>query len=196
MKKIEIKSRWNNSVIKTVEVEDGANLRSANLSGADLRSANLRSANLSGASLSGANLSGANLSDANLRSANLSGADLRSVNINHLTGFFAIQCPEEGQFIGWKKASGLIVKLLILEESKRSSATSLKCRCSKAKVIEIQNIDGTVSDKKEISSDYSSDFIYYVGEIAEESNFDDDRFNECSSGIHFFINREVAVQYS
>jgi len=30
----------------------------------------------------------------------------------------------------------------------------------------------------------------------EVSDFDDNRFNECSAGIHFFISREMAVQYS
>ena len=35
-----------------------------------------------------------------------------------------IACPESGSFIGYKSASGYIVKLKILENTKRSSATS------------------------------------------------------------------------
>jgi uncharacterized protein YjbI with pentapeptide repeats len=174
----------------------GANLRYANLSDANLGDANLSGANLSGANLIGADLIGADLRHANLSGANLSGADLSGIRVNESTAFFTINCPEDGQFVGWKKASNLIVKLLITEDSLRSSATTLKCRCSKAKVLEIQNIDGSGSLKESVESDYDPRFIYKVGEIVEVKEFDTDRFNECSSGIHFFISRLVAVQYS
>ena len=33
------------------------------------------------------------------------------------------------------------------------------------------------------------------GEMAEVKNFDDDRWNECSTGIHFFITRDEAIIY-
>jgi len=176
-----------------------ANLRSANLSSADLRSANLRSANLSDADLSGADLrsadlSGADLSGADLRSANLRSANLRSANHNENTGFLLSQCPD-GAFVAYKKAQGKIVKIEVCEDAKRSSATSLKCRCSKAKCLEIQNIDGLISELKEIRSDNDSKFIYKVGETNEILDFDEERFNECSTGIHFFIRREMAVKY-
>ena len=46
-----------------------------------------------------------------------------------------------------------------------------------------------------ISSDYDSTFVYEVGKIVSVDNFDDDRWNECAPGIHFFINREEAVKY-
>jgi hypothetical protein len=85
---------------------------------------------------------------------------------------------------------------LITEDALRSSATTLKCRCSKAKVLEIQNIDGSAAVEESVKSDYDSKFIYKVGEIVEVKEFDTDRFNECSPGIHFFISRLVAVQYS
>lgn len=137
----------------------------------------------------------ANLSDADLRGANLRGADLRGANHNELTAFLLCQCPTEGSFIAWKKASGMIVKLEICKDAKRSSATTLKCRCSAAKVLEIQNIDGSKSKLTEIASVYNSDFIYKVGEIASVDDFDENRFNECSTGIHFFISREMAVKY-
>lgn len=89
----------------------------------------------------------------------------------------------------------MIVKLEICKDAKRSSATTLKCRCSAAKVLEIQNIDGSKSKLTEIASVYNSDFIYKVGEIASVDDFDENRFNECSTGIHFFISREMAVKY-
>ena len=176
-----------------------ANLRCANLIYADLTDTNLSCANLSYADLKYANLSYANLRGANLNGANLNGADLNGANLkdvkyNEYTSFFALQCPEEGSFVGYKKASGKIVKLLIMEDSKRSSATSRKCRCSKAKVLSITNIENTEEYDK-VTSDYYEEFIYKVGKIVEVKGFDDDRWEECSTGIHFFLTRDEAVRY-
>ena len=172
-----------------------ANLSGANLSWANLSSANLSGANLSRAKLSGADLSSANLSGANLSRAKLSGANLEGILYNENTSFFALQCPEEGSFIGFKKAGGKIVKLLIPEEAKRSSATSRKCRCSKAKVLSITELDGSDSGLESIQSDYSAGFVYKVGEEVSVPDFDENRWDECSTGIHFFITRDEAVRY-
>ena len=178
----------------------GASLRGANLRGADLRDADLRNANLRDVNLRGANLGGANLRDAilrgaNLGDANLRGADLGGADYSEYTSFLASQCPIEGSFIGWKKCGGYIVKLKICEDAERSSSTSLKCRCSKAEVLEIQNLDGSVADITEICSNYDKNFIYKVGETVEVKDFDKYRWNECSTGIHFFIDRNMAVIY-
>ena len=136
----------------------------------------------------------ANLREADLCEANLYGADLREADHNEGTAFLLSQCPD-GAFIGYKKASSHIVKLLVPEDAKRSSATTLKCRCSKAKVLEIQNLDGSKSDLKAVPSDRDENFIYVVGKEKEVEDFDEDRWNECSTGIHFFISREMAVKY-
>ena len=158
----------------------------AYLYGADLRDANLR----------GANLYGANLYGANLRCANLRGAkNVDEVKGNMYTTFYPLQCPETGSFIGYKKASGYIIELEICADAKRSSATSRKCRCSKAKVLGITNLDGSVSGLSEIGSNYNKNFIYHIGETVEVPDFDDNRWNECAPGIHFFITREEAVKY-
>ena len=169
-----------------------ANLRGADLSGADLREANLYQANLRGADLSGADLSGADLRGANLSEANLSEANLRGAkNLN-----FPIACPEEGSFIGFKKCQdGKIVKLKIPVDALRCSATGRKCRCSKAKVLSITNIDGTDANVGMAISKYDRNFIYKVGETIEVPNFNTDRWDECSTGIHFFITRQEAVDY-
>ena len=161
----------------------------------DFYGANLRSANLRSANLRSANLSGANLSGANLRSANLSGANLLNVRYDECTGFFALVCPEEGSFIGYKKANGHIVKLRITEDALRSSATSRKCRCSKAEVLSITTLDGEDDGLTSIPSNYDSDFIYRVGTTVEVEDFETDRWDECAAGIHFFITRQEAVQY-
>jgi hypothetical protein len=93
----EIKSRWNGSVLFSLETESlklaveaavksranltGANLYGANLTGANLYGANLYGANLYGADLSGADLTGANLYGANLTRADLAGANLTGANL-------------------------------------------------------------------------------------------------------------------
>lgn len=165
----------------------GANLRYACLSCANLRNADLRNADLRGAYLSGADLRDADLRDADLSGANLSGAK----NIP----FIPMACPDTGAFIGYKKASGYILKLEILQDARRSSSNSRKCRCDKAKVLEIQNLYGGIANVKEVKSNYDENFIYRLGEIVEEPNFCEDRWNECAEGIHFFINRQEAVEY-
>ena len=169
-----------------------ADLRGADLRGADLRRADLRRADLSGAYLSRADLSGAHLSGADLRGAYLSGADLSGAkNVPYIP----YACPDFGMFIGFKKAFGYIVVLEIPEDAKRLSATGRKCRCNKAKVLEIQNIDGTKANVTKVASGYDSNFVYEVGKTVSVDNFCEDRWKECSPGIHFFINRQEAVNY-
>ena len=174
----------------------GVDLSRANLSGANLLNADLSDAELSGANLSGADLRGANLSGANLLNADLSGVDLSGAkNIPYIP----MVCPEEGDFIGWKKAEGnkdkVIVKLHIPSDAKRSSATTRKCRCSKAEVIAIYNLDGTEAGETTCHSDYYNSFIYEVGKIVEVTDFNEDRWKECAKGIHFFISRQEAIDY-
>ena len=154
----------------------------------------LRGADLFGSYLRGADLCGANLSGANLRGADLCGAYLSNVKADSTTAMFLPQCPD-GEFIGYKKAGGKIVKLLIPADAKRSSGTTLKCRCSKAKVLEIQELDGSHSEVKEVRSNFDKSFVYRVGETVCVEDFDDNRWNECSTGIHFFISRDAAVSY-
>ena len=192
-------------------------LSGANLSGADLSDANLRDADLSYTDLSytdlrRVDLSGANLSRANLRDVDLSGADLsytdlsradlRDVDLSRAdlrdakeVPYIPMVCPEEGDFIGWKKAGDKIVKLRIPEDALRSSATTRKCRCNKAEVIEIYNIDGTIADERIVSSSYDSTFTYEVGKTVEVQDFDTNRWEECTRGIHFFINLQEAINY-
>lgn len=144
----------------------------------------------SGANLSGADLRCSDLSCSDLRGSNLRGSNLSGAYINESTFGLTINCPEEGSFIAFKKCGGKIVKLLIPEDAKRSSATTYKCRASKAICLEIEG------GLTEISSDRDSEFIYRVGETVEVSDFDENRWNECSTGIHFFISREMAKQYN
>ena len=62
-------------------------------------------------------------------------------------------------------------------------------------MLSITNLDGSESGLSEIESDYDGDFVYRVGETVEVPDFDDNRWNECAAGIHFFITRDEAVKY-
>ena len=174
----------------------GANLRHANLYDADLRGADLDGADLRGANLRHANLYDADLYDADLRGADLGGANLWSTDLSCVKNiFFPMACPEKGSFIAFKKAGCYIIELFIPSNAKRCSATSRKCRCSKAKVISITTPSGDKTNITEVHSNYDPNFIYKLGEYVEVKNFDDNRWNECSTGIHFFITRQEAVNY-
>ena len=185
-----------------------ANLSRADLSRADLSEANLYEAYLYGADLSRADLSRANLSRADLSRADLYGADLYEADLYEadlretkidpmlLNKFYPICCPEAGNFVAWKKVRGnFIVKLEVTENAKRSSAFGRKCRCNEAKVLDIQNLDGTSADVTEVYSEHDANFAYRVGETVRVDNFDEDRRNKCAPGIHFFITRQEAVDY-
>ena len=138
----------------------------------------------------------ANFRGANLCYANLSGADLSGADLAHTQGVPPLSCPEEGTYIGFKKAGGYIIVLEIAEDAKRSSATSRKCRASKAKVLRIENIDGTTAIINGVASDFDESFIYTVGETISVNDFDEDRWCECAPGIHHFITRQEAVSYT
>jgi hypothetical protein len=163
-------------------------------------------ANLHKADLCGANLCGANLYKADLREANLCGADLREANLykaDLLGGdipFIPMTCPDTGSFIAWKKAysyfgEAYLVKLLIPEDARRSSATGRKCRADKAKVLSIEPIESVPVIVDKVRSKYDSNFYYQVGQYITIPDFDPDRFHECAPGIHFFINKQEAIDY-
>ena len=150
-------------------------------------------ANLTRADLTGANLYGADLTRANLYGADLTGANHldQAMNVK-----LPIACPEKGSFTAFKKVrGGYIVELEIPEDALRCSATSRKCRCSKAKVISITNKDGSPTDVDTVYSSHDGSFGYKVGEIVKVDNFDPNRWHECAPGIHFFITRQEAVDY-
>jgi hypothetical protein len=178
----------------------GANLYGAKLSGANLSGADLYGADLYGAKLSGAKLSGANLSGADLYGANLSGADLYGANLYgaNLSGAKNIPplaerqssiVPADGPLWGWKKCrDGVLVKVSIGAHAKRSNATGRKCRAEYVKVLEVIGADIGVST-------YNAAVVYKLGETVKCDKWDDNRWNECSNGIHFLLTREEAEAY-
>jgi uncharacterized protein YjbI with pentapeptide repeats len=166
----------------------GADLRGADLQGADLQGADLRGAYLRGADLQGAYLQGADLQRADLRGAYLQGAE----NIEWADAVTRIL--PDGDIIGWKKCREGIVKLLIPAKAKRSNATGRKCRAEYA----IDKAHFTFAGKKtreDFTSQHNESFVYKVGATIKPDEWDENRWNECSSGVHFFITRFEAEQY-
>lgn len=116
-----------------------------------------------------------------------------------------LACPRSGKFIGYKKIylgkrkryCG-IVTLEIPEDAKRSSAFGRKCRCSKAKVLDIEKMycSKLIPYRRWPGySTYDNNFIYSIGKEIEIYDFDENRWNECSPGIHFFMEKEEAMRY-
>ena len=160
----------------------GANLSGANLSGADLSRADLYGANLSGANLYGANLSGANLSRANLSRADLYGANLSGAENGELAQAQTSILPE-GNLVGWKMCKDkVVVKVLIPQKARRSNATGRKCRAEYVQVLRVFGAEEGVAQ-------YDGKTVYRKGEIVKCHNWDENRWAECSGGIHFFLTR-------
>lgn len=160
-----------------------------------LRGANLKGTNLCGAMLRGADLTGADIRGANLLSAVLEKAKLDGIIWDEDTRFFQMRCPEKGAFVGYKKCcDDRIVELLIPADAKRSSATNPACRCSKAKVMIIKNFDCS-EYYEEAWSLVDENFVYRRGRWVEVPDFDEDRWNDSTRGIHFWMTREEAINY-
>ena len=167
-----------------------ANLYRANLSGADLYGADLSRADLSGADLYGADLSRANLYGANLSDTDLSRANLYDTDLSGAKGaelsIARTRILPEGDLIGWKKCrGGVIVKLRIPEDAKRSHAFGRKCRAEFADVLEVIGAEFGVSQ-------HDGKTEYRVAQRVTPDQFNDDWQQECAGGIHFYITREEA----
>ena len=194
---LELHKKWLNNGIDGVRADlSWCDLSHSDLSWCNLSGADLRGSDLSWCNLNYADLSDCDLSDCDLSGSNLSGADLTNITFNENTIRLTNLCPE-GSFIAWKKLEGnVIAKLLIPGHAKRSNATASKCRTSEAQVLQIlkKENDEWVEIEKGISR-YDSKFVYEVGKTVKVDNFDENRWNECSAGIHFFIDRRNAENY-
>lgn len=123
--------------------------------------------------------------------------------------YYPARCPSDGAFIGWKRVKYsqrygkdgkyALIKLEIPEDAKRVSASSLfdrRCRCSKAKVLEIRDVDTNESLNVVVNRNNEARKLRYaVGEIVYPDSFNDNRWDACSHGIHFFINKQDALEY-
>ena len=177
--KFEIKSRWNGSVLFSLETDS---LKLC-VEAAVKAKADLRGAYLSGADLGGADLGGAYLRGAYLSGAYLSGADLSGAVNGDLALAKTSIVPESGGFQGWKKCKdGVLVRVRIPAKAKRSSATGRKCRAEYVLVMEVVGAEVGISQ-------HDGKTEYRKGEIVKCETWNEDRFIECGGGIHFYLNR-------
>ena len=144
---------------------------------------------------------------ADVSRADLHGADLRRADLSGAKNvpFVPMTCPDSGAFVGWKKVRTqhgyckyAIAKLLIAEDAKRSSATTRKCRADYVVVLELQELDGTrlpagVEGYSLRRGEHMA--VYREGEKVSADGWNEDRWDECSHGIHFFVNRQEAVEF-
>ena len=190
-----------------------ADFREATLNDADIFNSNLSYADFGNASLVGAYLPRSNLTRADFQGANLGWADLHScvfcdtdlrdcnfmyANLrgSEYVPYIPFQCPSDGAFVGWKKVNNVLIKLEIPADAKRSSATTNKCRCDKAKVLGFYDLNSTELNIDKIINHSYNTCEYIKGEMVYPDSFDEDRWNECSHGIHFFINKQDAINYN
>ena len=177
--KIEIKNRYTGTVIFSLD-EDGLTIKRTVEKAVEAK-----------IDLNSADLSGAYLNSAYLRGANLRGA--KDIH-------YPLACPSDGDFVGWKKLTtqdfdAYLVKMRIPADAKRSSATTHKCRCEFAEVLAIEPI-GDAPQVQTIDHDaYGHITTYTVGQIVRPDKWDENRWNECSNGIHFFCDREAALKW-
>ncbi len=204
---------------------ENANFKKADLSDAiftnvKLIRANFDDADLSFGYFSESSLPAASFKNANLKSAyftkcNIQGANFKNALTNEYTIFEGnahyhyktimpntlMICPEEGSFIGYKigaiseySKKRFLIKLEILESAKRLNGDTRVCRCDKAKVLDIINID-TKEHVNMCSSCYDYDFKYEVGKVSEVNEFDDNRWVDYTTGIHFFMTKQEALDW-
>ena len=137
----------------------------------------------------GADLGGADLGGAYLRGANLRGAKNADLAIAQT------RILPDGDLIGWKKCVGArIVKLRIPADAKRTHASGRKCRAERAEVLAIYDSSG--DEMTTATSLHDRGFHYNVGQaVVPIAPFDEDMWNECASGIHFYITRAEAENH-
>ena len=181
-------------------VLDGANLTAssiinAGLDGCSLKNVIFENADMKGACLRGCDMTGCNIKGANLFSAVLEHARLDGIISDDNTQWFRMHCPETGPILGYKKCvNDRLVQLLIPADAKRTSATLPSCRCNKAKVLTIKSFDST-EEYDEAWSLVDENFVYRKGQWVEVKDFNEDRWMDSTTGIHFWMTREEAIGY-
>ncbi len=187
-------SSFQNTVLDEVNFENSS-VENALFDGCPMKGANFKNARMVTASFRYCDMQGCNIEDANLFGAVLEFANLEGIVSNEGTQWFRLHCPEEGAFLGYKKCvNDRMVQLLIPADAKRTSATLPSCRCSKAKVLTIKTFDFT-QNFDEAWSLVDENFVYKKGEWVEVKNFNEDRWQDSTTGIHFWMSRAEAKAY-
>ena len=175
------------------------------LTACDFRSANLLNASIMGSAACDVDFSHANLNGANIGSTNFSCAHFSEASLYKTKGVPPIVCPTEGSFTAFKAIQvpmieelnkWIIAELIIPAHARRSSACSRKCRADEAEVVRFWNLDHTPCDVSIGISSTDPYFAYIPGNTVRPTKpFNTDRWIECSTGIHFFVTFQEAVEY-
>lgn len=174
---------------------ENCSLENSLLDGASLKNSNLKNANLTATSMRSCNLENCNLDGTYFYSAILENANLKNIITSEKTKWLDLYCPEKGAFIAYKKCiDNRLVTLLIPNDALRTSATMKCCRTNKAKVLKITDFNETVN-YDEAWSFVDENFCYKVGEIVEVKNFNNNRWFDSTTGIHFWMTKEDAKKY-
>ncbi len=187
-------SSFQNTVLDHVNLENSS-VENALFDGCSLHGANFTNANLKTASFRYCDLRESNIEGANLFGAVLEYAKLDGIISNEDTKWFRLRCPETGAFLGYKKCvNDRMVQLLIPADAKRTSATLPSCRCNKAKVLTIKSFDFK-ENYEEAWSLVDENFVYRRGQWVEVKDFNEDRWQDSTTGIHFWMTRQEAENY-
>lgn len=175
---------------------DNAVASRSNFYGASLRMSSFFRTKLDRTNFGWADLSNSDLLEADIRKSTLCGACLsQAKNVPYIPTWLPVE-----SFIGWVKVVGetesYIVKIKILNDSKRFRGVGDICRCDKALVLEIQDPEGNKLDIDEIEyHDKYATLVFKVWEVTECEDWYPGRWNDCKSGITFFVDRESAVRH-
>lgn len=190
---------FNDCELTNIEIDTGADFTNATFDRCDFENACCYGAIFRDASFWNTDLSRVNMKEANFTNASFTKCKMDYIEYNENTCGIALACPEKGAFTAFKKAElyngdRCIVELQVPADALRSSATTRKCRVSKAKVVAVYKMDGK-SIKRNAYSSYTNSFVYRIGSTVSVKNFDKNRWNECSTGIHCFITMREAELY-
>ncbi len=144
------------------------------------------------------------LSDVNFKSANLFGVNgicmsptenfFDNLKTDEYTQGFYPVCPLEGAFIAYKKIGGYIVVLEIPKDARRFSGRGFECRADKAKVLRIENLDGSPADVKTVCDMFTfQKFTWGRNVSGQIIELDGDPFTKVTGGVPFYISRQMAV---
>lgn len=187
---------------------EGANLKNtdfscANAWGANFNETNCKdtlflSANLTEASFEGADLDGASFAQANLTEANLQDTNISTAEFDNTVGVYPV-CPTEGEFTGWTigedfEGNDCLVEVSIPTWAQRSSGTTRKCR---AELLYIELIERLKDGYDPIEVTLKNrDYILTEKEIAQDDDYETDRFKTSSTDLYFWISKEEALAHA
>ena len=173
----------------------GSSIKNALFEDCTFRETDFTNADMCCAALRYCDMTGCNISGANLYAAVLEFAKLDNIIYDENTKWFKFACPEKGAFLAYKKCfNDRLVQLLVPADAKRTSATMPSCRCNKAKVLTIKSFDYK-EEYHEAWSLVNENFVYRKGQWVEVNDFNEDRWQDSTTGIHFWMTREEAKAY-